>query len=217
MIHINLLGEKVDNSSSYFAQVVGFGCSVALTLAICFFTYGHLSNSLESLQTEKETLEARLVKLKKVTAEVEGLEKNKLTLAEKLSTIAVLKAKKQGPVHILDDLNVAIPDRAWITTIKDQSGSLQISGIAMDNQTIADFMHRLEESNYFGKIDLGHSTQYIKDEVKLKEFSVIAKIENPLALAAEKITEKEKEKKSKAKGPDKKAAKKIIKDQLEDL
>ncbi|MCC6220343.1 MAG: PilN domain-containing protein [Deltaproteobacteria bacterium] len=185
MIHINLLGEKPDYSGIYAIQLLSFGLVVLLSLGTCTFLYSDLSDSLAKINDKKSTLELDLIKLKKVTKRVEDLEKNKKLLQEKLVTIAKLKAKKHGPVHILDEMAKAIPERAWLLDLKEKAGTLEVSGIAIDNPTIASFMNRLEESKYFGSVDLVHSTQKFVNDIKLKEFLLRVQVNDLLTLRAD--------------------------------
>lgn len=179
MVRINLLGDKTDNTRVYAAQILAFVVSVLVTTATCAMLQVSTVQRTTLMKTEKSALETELANLKKVTAEVAELEKKQQTLRERIVTIANLKAKKHGPVHVLDDLNVALPERTWITSIKTKSGSLEIIGNAVDDQTVAALMRRLDESKYFGAIELVHSVTQDVEGVKLKQFSIMAEITNP--------------------------------------
>lgn len=172
MIRINLLGEQVDHSASYALQLILAAACVLGTIGACFIVHQESTNRLESQRAEKELLDRKLAKLEKITKQVEDLEKKRRTLREKLMTIATLKAKKHGPVHILDDINNALPERSWLLSMKEKSGALEINGVALDNQTIATFMKSLEGGKYFGSVDLVLSTEYVQDDVKLKQFTL---------------------------------------------
>lgn len=182
MIRINLLGEKVDTTATYGTQILLTVGTLVLILGGCFFAQTHFSGKLEIAKNEKSELEADLAKLKIVTEKVAKLEKNKKTLQEKLTTIAGLIARQQGPVRILDELNNYIPERTWLTTIKEKDGFLNITGIALDNQTIAVFIGNLEKSKYVEKIDLNHSTQEKVKDVKMKKFALTVGLRDPLKI-----------------------------------
>lgn len=186
MIHVNLLGERVDTDSAHIIQILIFGASMLATVVLCFGVQIYFSGQLSSAQDEKQQLEVRLNQLKKITREVAELEKNKKVLREKLTTIATLMAKQHGPVRILDDLNTSIPEKTWLTAVKEKSGELVVNGVALDNETVALFMHDLEKSDYFNAVDLNHTT---RDRVKgavLKKFSLTIKLEDLLKLKREK-------------------------------
>ena len=182
MIKINLLGDRQDSSNVYGLNLFVLGLGLVLTFGVCISVHQSTQGRLVEAKSEQRELERTLRDLKKITAKVEGLELKRRTLKEKLLTIARLKSKKKGPIHILDDLNKAIPDRAWLRGIQEKEGAIEIDGTALDNQTVALFMHSLEKSPYFKNVDLNHSTEVIRNEdnVRLKEFSIAAKLSDPL-------------------------------------
>ena len=193
MIRINLLGEKLDKSGLYFLQVLGYFAAVLTVLAGCFVVLGGLNDEVETLEQEKQLLESKLAKLKRKTKEVQGLEEKKQLLKEKLMTISSLKAKKTGPVQLLDDLNNAIPERAWLLEVEDSGGTLELIGVALDNQTVSDFMESLDSSKFFKEIDLKYSSQIIQDNVKLQNFSISTKLVSLLDLQREEDAKKKSE------------------------
>ncbi len=176
MIKINLLGDDtvIDTSGTWL--VIGYALSLVGVLLIVGILYVSVSSSIDTLTTESESLDKRLKALQETTKEVRDLEKKKNELASKTSIIAILKKSKLGPVRILDDLNTAIPEKAWVTEVRESGGILRVSGLALDNQTIAAFMKSMETSDYFDTIDLGESRQVEKNGVKLKEFTIQAKV-----------------------------------------
>ena len=141
MIKINLLGEEVDRSGLYLLQLIGFLGMIALTLGGCYLMKSGKSNHLAELKDEKSQLEIKLARLKKQTKEAEDLEEKKQFLKDKLTTIATLKANKYGPVRMMDDINGAIPERAWLKEITEKNRDLILTGVALDNQTVATAFH----------------------------------------------------------------------------
>ncbi len=181
MIRINLLGEKVDNSRTYALQGFLYLGSVLMTLFVLFLVSDNVRSGQIALTEDKAMLEARLRKLEQTTKKVQDLEDKRKTLREKLTTIATLKKKKNGPVHVLDDLNTAIPERAWVTSITQKDNFLELKGVALDNQTIAEFMGKLGEFPFFerDRIELIKSTEFLKANVKLKEFFITVALKTP--------------------------------------
>jgi len=204
MIRINLLGEKVDHSATYALQGVLYVGSLILTLFVLFLLHDGVSSERNSLADDVDSMGRRLKKLEEVTKKVNDLETKKKTLKEKLTTIAVLKKKKNGPVHIVDDFNTALPEKAWVTEVSEKEGSVFIKGIALDNQTIAEFMARIGEFSLFDrdKIELVKSSEFLRDNIKLKEFNLIVPLKviaPPVPKDAEEGSEDDKPMKKKAK------------------
>ena len=209
MIKINLLGEKVDNTALYTLQLMGFGLVTALALAGCLIHYQGVQSRVSTAETRKETLELQLQRLSKKTKKVDLLEDKKKLLASKLTTIATLKAKKQGPVRVLDDLTLAIPKTAWLNRIQQKGGGIEFKGVALDNQTVSKFMVTLENSAFFQDVDLKHSARTTRDNVKLQEFFLVAKITDPLKRRAEMEKAKKEKEAAAAAEEEKKAMAKV--------
>lgn len=180
MIRINLLGEKRDNSAIYMLQMLVFGGVLFLVLVACGVVQGAVSGNLEAKEQKKALLNAQVEKLRIKTAKVEELERKRKLLGEKLTTIATLKARKQGPVRVLDGLTASMPSRSWLKGVTQKSESLQFVGIALDNQTVSELMMNLRKSKFYKEVDLGITKQYMRDGVKLQEFTLAAKLGDPL-------------------------------------
>jgi type IV pilus assembly protein PilN len=131
---------------------------------------------LGPLKKEYSKLQADIVALDKKSAELAQLETEKKDLEEKLKTIATLEAKKVGPVNVLSDLSDAAPEQVWLLEFKESGGLATISGLGLDDQTIANFMRKLDGSPYFDGVDLVETQQSEQDGVQLKRFVVNARL-----------------------------------------
>ncbi|MBL7661992.1 PilN domain-containing protein [bacterium] len=182
LVQVNLLGEKPDFAVRHALQILLFvGSIITLTIS-SFVLYQNASTKNALLEGQKQTFETQLNKLRKVTAEVSDLEKKKRMLREKLMTIAALKAKKRGPVRILDEIGTSVPKEAWIKSLEERDTGITLSGVALDNQTISAFMSNLSKSKYFTGVDLQHSTQFELEGVKVKEFVLKVGLKDALAV-----------------------------------
>lgn len=177
MIKINLLGTESVQDSKGALWLVGYGASVALLLLAFAIMYTAVSSETEVAQADVASLEQRLAALQKITQEVQELEKKKKDLHDKLVVIAKLKKSKLGPVQSLDDLNISLPERAWLTSVDERSGFFRIFGFAIDNQTIASFMRQLDESSFFSDVQLVETKQANYKEAKVKSFILQAKVD----------------------------------------
>ncbi len=183
MIRINLLGEKVDRSGAIVVHSLAAGAASFVAIVVCFFVHSSLSNRIEIVSSQKSLYETQVARLREKTKKVENLEKDKKLLSEKLTTIARLKAKKTGPVHLLDDITLNIPERSWLTGIKQKADGLEFTGIALDPQTVSSFMTKLSSSLWIGGVELSYSKQMIRDDVPVQEFSLLVKLRNALDAA----------------------------------
>ncbi len=206
MIRINLLGEKEDHSTAYALHLLSFVGVFVVTCAVCSVIYFRGAFALDDLRNEKSQLQTQLTALQRQTAKVQELEQKRKVLREKLMTIARLKTRKHGPVHVLDDLNIAVPDRAWLTSLVDKGAGLEISGIALDDITVSGFMFNLEQSHYFSPgTELIQSAEEEVNGVKMKRFSMLARLKD--ALGVKKTADAGEESKSTGSGKTGKTAK----------
>lgn len=176
MIRINLLGEESAPDTSGIVQLIVFGTVQGVALLVCFLLYTAIAGELRDVKQEVESRELELQNLMKTTQEVRELEKKKTELRDMLKVIALLNKKRVGPVRVLDDLNLAIPEKAWLKSVKEDKGSFTITGLALDNQTVARFMKALEGSDFYSDIELVESKGAAYQGVAMKEFSVKAKV-----------------------------------------
>ena len=131
---------------------------------------------LAPIRAEHERLRSEITVLDAKTKEITELEHNRNDLEAKLKTIASLVQRKVGPVQILAGLSDATPDQVWLLEFTENAGAATITGMALDNQTIATFMRKLAESPYFISVDLVEATQTELDGVALKKFVVNARL-----------------------------------------
>jgi type IV pilus assembly protein PilN len=131
---------------------------------------------LAPLKREHAKLQADIIALDKKSIELTKLEIERKDLEEKLKTIATLEAKKVGPVQVLADLSDAAPEQVWLLEFKETGGLATISGLGLDDQTIANFMRKLGASPYFDGVDLVETAASEQDGVQLKRFVVNARL-----------------------------------------
>ena len=62
----------------------------------------------------------------------------------------------------------------WYTQIEEKNDAFKLSGIALDNQTVADFMNRLEKSDRFDNVVLASIKKHTiaESDLSLKQFDV---------------------------------------------
>ena len=94
-------------------------------------------------------------------------------MEQKLDSIKKLQAGSQVTVRVLDEVASRTPtSRMWLTSLQQSAGRLQLQGIALDNETIAQYMQQLEASEYFEKTELTSSAQTDVAKQKLKSFAL---------------------------------------------
>ena len=96
-----------------------------------------------------------------------------LALNKKMAVIRDLETNRYEPVRLMDTLSqVIIEKRMWYTALDMKSDLVNISGIAMDDKTVADFMLRLESSGLFAAVNLKTLKQVEVQKTPLKSFEI---------------------------------------------
>lgn len=201
MIRINLLDEKPDYTALYIVQGAIAIFAIFLTVVICFVMQINLLRERTAKEVNEEQLKRVVAQLKEKTERVEDLQKKEETLRTKIRAIKTLKALKQLPVKILDELTRRVPQNAWLSGVKEKSGSLELTGVAMDNQTVSNFLLALEQGDYFGKPELSFTEELLYQGVKFQRFMLNVPVKDPLKVEQEKMRKLNGEKKNEPTNP----------------
>jgi type IV pilus assembly protein PilN len=173
MIRINLLPIKQLKAEVTRRREIFIGAA-ALGITLLVLGSMHLLQSfqLSSLETELAQLRGELQALNTKIKELGDLQ-NKIKEARgKNKIIDDLKKKKSGPVLVMENLANATPATLWLTDLKESGGSLALSGLAVDNKTVADFMTALEASKHFKSVELIETTEGVGPTVGFKKFAI---------------------------------------------
>jgi type IV pilus assembly protein PilN len=60
---------------------------------------------------------------------------------------------------MMDQLSRALPEMVWLTNLKFNNGLLSLTGSALSNNMIADFINNLKSTNYFFNIQFKDSNR----------------------------------------------------------
>ena len=176
MIRINLLPVRearrkavLRQQGIFLAAALGIGCAVALVMHLTMET--QLSSTRHRIaSTEKE-----LRNLEKTLGDVEKFRQQKQEIARKLSVITQLESSRTGPVRVMDEIASHIPERMWLTNLKLDDGAVELTGYGLDNESIAEFMTRLEKSPHMGSVELLESKLEQQSGLKVNRFKIKAK------------------------------------------
>jgi Tfp pilus assembly protein PilN len=177
MIRINLLPTtEVQRAADQRQQVatVGFilavGALVFVTLhSIQAARFATTKHRLTQVTDELQAMAGPFADVLKIQAHQKDLE-------AKLKVISQLEARSAGPVRMMADLSSSMPEKLWLMEFVEANGTVKMTGFSVDEQTIADFLRRLSQSNYFKSVDLDETTQVTQDGVKQKKFTLKAQV-----------------------------------------
>jgi type IV pilus assembly protein PilN len=180
MIRINLLPVRAAKKKEAIQRHLAiFAIGLLVVLVAFLLMYKVKSNSLAGMEQRNSALEAEIANLKKIIGEVEAYKQQEVLLEKKLEVIRNLKANKTGPVHMLDQLATRIPEKLWLATLAESNKKVTLKGVSINNEVIATFMSRMEESDYFSEVYLVSIQARDEGDLKLKEFTITARLVIP--------------------------------------
>jgi type IV pilus assembly protein PilN len=158
MIKINLLvesrTEKVSRAPRVSFATAGLNNYIVLgalivSFGIIGYLYYTLSSQLTALQEQVASSRREYEKLKPIIEMVQQFKEKNEKLKKKIDVINNLKANQQGPVRIMDEISKALPDLTWLTKLDVRGGSVNLTGQALNENAVANFVTNLRSSPYF--------------------------------------------------------------------
>jgi len=180
MIRINLLPVRTSRRLEAVKQelILG-GVGIGLLVVICAVVFMFQSARANDLRRTNSRLQEDLDNLRLIVARVDEVEKINEELRRKLSVIGNLQASKTGPVHILDELSAATPEKLYLLDLKQEGAKIDLTGNAASNEVISQFLINLEKTAWFEDVYLISIDQLKLNEYDLKHFEVSARIVVP--------------------------------------
>lgn len=180
MIRINLLPVRAAQKKEKLrAQISILVLTVVVALVVCAGLYAAMAVKISNQKEEIARINDEIRQLQKIIGEVGRYKKLSEDLQAKLNVMDRLKEGQTGPVHLLDQLSLVLPERLWVTSFKESGGAISITGIGLNETAVAAFMQNLEASPYYVGVELQVIEQVTQDGLKLQRFSLSARATAP--------------------------------------
>jgi type IV pilus assembly protein PilN len=177
MIKINLLlARKEKKRVGLRKEIVVLILSVVLLVALIILFQWRLEKETEETLAKISNTKKEIAYYKSLTTEVTKAKEAQKSLQDKLNIINSLRKEKATPAKVLDELSIDKPEKLHLESLKKDGSKLGIEGIALDDETIANFMTNLRKSKLFKNVDLIVSEQVEQSKVKLKKFILSCEI-----------------------------------------
>lgn len=174
MIRINLLpAEKKPIRSTARRYLAVFAASVVLTVGAIAFLWVSQARDIERLQRRESELKAEAAKYAKYEKILQELKQQKETIEKKKEIIRGLERDRDKMARVLALLSLWVPaERVWFESVAVTDNKVDVSGIALSNESVAEFMRNLEQSPFVvrGSVALAHSKQTSVGDRKLREY-----------------------------------------------
>lgn len=181
MLKINLLPIRQLKKRAKARSQIAAGIVIFISVLVLLGLVGILqAGRMTTLNDEIAVKTKEKKSFDKVIQELADLEKKRLDLNNKIQIINKLKSDSSLTVHVLDEVsNIVDNNRMWLTSLNQRGGSLKITGYALDNQTVAQFMDELKVSPYINSVSLNNSSLKQVAGTDLKEFGLSCGVSIP--------------------------------------
>ncbi len=191
MIRVNLLGTQDPGGAGPLAEPFGggdasekkgivFGIAI-LGIAVGAIAFQWLGSTREINQLDEEINEMTQEKarLEPIIVQVEEYQAKLAELEEKERLIERLKTERQGPVRMLDALSSELPDFVWLTDLAQNGPQVTIDGMAASLVSVADYIRKLEDSDWFQNVELVDASVNARQEQEFTEFQLRTQLVAP--------------------------------------
>jgi len=174
MIRINLLGisrpKKGKRSSApALPSLPSEGPNPILLLVIVLAIVGTFIYYLDHQYTvENERIaeqirkeEADAVRLAAIKAKYEERQKQAAEYEARVKVIDELRANQSGPVNLLNMVGTTVnnTDEVWLSSMNDGGNQINVEGVALSANAVANLMSNLIKSGYFKNVEITRTFQ----------------------------------------------------------
>ena len=173
MIRINLLGvshpKKGKHATITTAGVEGGGPNMLVVLLVIvaiaaggnYYYYSMLQRDSASLKVKMEEARRENQRLADIKAKYIELERQKDIYERRVNVIHQLQANQSGPATLLTTISDTVnkTDAVWLNSMKDDGTSVDLAGVALSVDAVAQLMKNLKATGYFKNVEIKESFQ----------------------------------------------------------
>lgn len=176
MIRINLLGTQKKKGKRGSPAVstmpsieVGQLGSPALKLAILLVVLGvinggywyRLDKAQKDITVKMQSAEQRNRELAEVKVRYQERQRQAEAYKRRVDVIDQLRANQSGPVQLLNTIGDTVngTEAVWLSTMKDSGTSIDIEGMALSTDAVAELIRNLQKTGYFRNIEIKETFQ----------------------------------------------------------
>lgn len=187
MILINLLPHREEKrrlrKQAFFA---GLGLSVAAGALIVALAYGVQAQMISSQQERNQYLRSAITKLDEEIKDVSALKAEIESLKARQRAVEDLQTGRNMPVYLLNELVAQTPEGIYLTAIRQNGRTVQVSGMAQTNERVSEFLRNTGgRSTWLERpelVEIKASSQSVKDARAAKrmfEFTMRVSLKQP--------------------------------------
>ncbi len=175
MIRINLLGapkpkgKRAAAASAAAVMDVGEGGSprlkvlvvLALAAALNLGYWYRLDKQKQSIAKHMEAAEKENRELADVKARYLERQRQAESYKRRVDVIDQLRANQSGPVNLLNMIGETVnnTEAVWLNSMKDQGASVDLEGVALSTDAVANLIANLQKSGFFRNVEIKETFQ----------------------------------------------------------
>jgi type IV pilus assembly protein PilN len=173
MIRINLLGvakaKGKRQSATSVSMETGEGGKPLLKVMMVLVAAGvlnagywiKLDREKRSLEIQMAQAEAKNRELSEVKARYLERQRQAEAYKRRVDVIDQLRANQAGPVNLLNTIGDTVnkTEAVWLSNMKDQGNSIDIEGVALSSDAVANLITNLQKSGYFRNVEIKETFQ----------------------------------------------------------
>ncbi|MBF0379670.1 MAG: PilN domain-containing protein [Magnetococcales bacterium] len=182
ILHVNLLPYREARREKMIQKIlIAWGMTVALGVGGIIMTNSMISDHVLEQKAIKKQKQATIAQLDAKLGEIKDINVRKQQVKARLAVIETLGLQRNLPVHLLEAISTAIPDKVWLREISTTQNTITISGFTLSNAMVADFMRKLDSSDHITNVNLNNIAQSKLASInnKLRNFKLSANIVLP--------------------------------------
>ncbi len=189
MIHVNLLPFRAARKKENVRRQVTIALlTVVFVVTAMAYYHVRLNNTIVEWTAKIDNIKLELLKVEQKAKKVDRIKNALKKLRKKIKIISDLETKRKLAVSLLDQMTQMVvanvpsaeseskdakpTKRLWFTSLQSSNKTVTMNGIALDNKTVADFMTRLETSEFFNNVNLKTLQQKRINKLDLKSFVI---------------------------------------------
>jgi type IV pilus assembly protein PilN len=187
MLKINLLPiRQLKKRAQAARQLFGIVLLFVGTLAVLTTVGVIQAQRIDGLESDIVQLNKQKDSFAPTLKKIAELKKDKEEINRKTEIIKQLKTDSSLTVRVLDEVaNKVDNQRMWLESLQQDKAALKLTGIALDDQTVAQFMDNLKASPFVQDVALSNSSQKAVAGTNLKSFELICTVSQPVVAKSE--------------------------------
>lgn len=159
---------------------VALGGAVVAGIAVIMLVVFAYSQMISAQERRNARLEAEIAELQRSIEEIDGLERQKQRLLNRMQIIDQLQKSRPEVVHLFDELTRQLPEGVYLTGVKQTGSTIEIRGVAQSSTRVSALMRQMASSDWLGDPEVEKVETTSSGSSRQAEFIVYVKQKNML-------------------------------------